>query len=105
MHPPQTPKYLLLSYPTYNIAWTELWSILKIHCNQCLTLNNILHTANRVIALAAMISAMKIITPKWVYTTLSKYPIEGDTPSSLTTGWGMLLDQTEEYNSLPAGQQ
>jgi ribonuclease HI len=105
MHPPQTPKHLLLSCPTYNTAWTELWSILKIHCNQCLSLNNILHTAKGVKALATMISAMKITTPEWACAMLSKYPMEGDTPSSLTTGWGMLLDQTEEHDALPAGQQ
>jgi hypothetical protein len=105
MHPPQTLKHLLLSYHTYNVAWTELRSILKIHHNQCLTLNNILHATNGVKALTAMISAMKIMTPEWVCTMLSRYPAEGDTPSLLTTGWGMLLDQTEEYDALPAGQQ
>jgi hypothetical protein len=105
MHPPQTPKHLLLSCPTYNVARTELRSTLKIHRNQRLTLNNILHTANGVKALAAMISATKIATPEWARATLSKYPVEGDTPSSLTTGWGTLLDQTEEHDALPAGQQ
>jgi hypothetical protein len=92
MHPPQTLKHLLLSCPTYNAAQTELWSTLKIHHNQHLTLNNILHTAKGVKALATIISATKIVTPEWVRTMLSKYPMEGDTPSLLTTGWGMLLD-------------
>jgi ribonuclease HI len=105
MHPPQTPKHLVLSCPTYNVAWTKLRSTLKIYRNQCLTLNNILHTANAVKALAAMISATKIVTPELARTTLSRYPAEGDTPSSLTTGWGMRLDQTEEHDALPAGQQ
>jgi hypothetical protein len=54
-------------------------------------------------ALATMISAMKVATAEWAYTTLSRYPAEGDTPRSLNTGWGTLTDLTEEHDAPPNG--
>jgi hypothetical protein len=59
---PQTPKHILLSCPTYNVARMELRNSLKIYCHQQLTLNTILYINNGVKALATMISAMKVMT-------------------------------------------
>jgi hypothetical protein len=98
--PPQTPKHLLLSCPEYRAHRTELRHELKLHRNRRLNLETILYTPSGTKALSTLISATKIATAEWANTKLSKTPAEEDTPASLTTGWGTLLEDGDEHEAI-----
>jgi ribonuclease HI len=100
LHPPQTPKHLLLSCPEYHAQRIELRHELKLHRNRRLNLETILHTPSGTKALSTLISATKIATAKWANTKLSKTPTEEDTPASLTTGWGTLMEDEDEHSAV-----
>jgi ribonuclease HI len=91
LYPPQTPKHLLLSCPEFHSHRTTLWQDLKLHRNARLNLHTILHTPSGTEALSTLISATKVATAEWAYSRLSKTRAAGETPVSLTTGWGTLL--------------
>lgn len=44
-----------------------------------------------------MISETKVATAEWAHTKLSTLPAKEDTPITLTTGWGTLLDLADEH--------
>jgi hypothetical protein len=48
-----------------------------------------------------MISETKIATDEWAHARLRRPPAEEDTPVTLTTDWGTLLDLTDEHASTP----
>jgi hypothetical protein len=97
LHPPQTPKHLLLSCPEHRTARETLCWDLKLGCLTRQYLSTILHTTARSKALATFISTSKVATAEWVHSRLSNRPMERNPPFSLTTGWGTLLDDVEEY--------
>jgi hypothetical protein len=101
LHPPQTPKHLILSCPHFTTQRTELRRTLKLPRHRQLTLPTILHTTTATKALSAMISETKIATAEWAHARLRKLPAEEDTPVMLTTDWGTLLDLTDEHASTP----
>jgi hypothetical protein len=97
LHPPQTPKHLILSCPEHRTAQEILRRDLKLGCLTRPHLSTILHTAAGCKALATFISASKVATAEWAHSKLSNCPTERDPPLSLTTGWGTLLDDAEEH--------
>jgi hypothetical protein len=97
LHPPQTPKHLLLSCPEYRTAQETLRRHLKLGCLTQQHLPTILHTTTGSKALATFISTSKVATTEWPHSRLSNRPMERDPPLSLTTGWGTLLDNAEEH--------
>jgi hypothetical protein len=100
LHPPQMPKHLLLSCPEYHTHRTELRHELKLHRHSRLNLETILYTPSGTKALSTFISATKIATAEWANTKLSKNPAEVNTPTSLTTGWGTLLEDGDEHDAV-----
>jgi hypothetical protein len=44
-----------------------------------------------------MFSATKVATAKWAHAKLCCTPMEGNTPVTLTYGWGMLLNEDDEH--------
>jgi hypothetical protein len=98
MHPPQTPKHLLLACMEHHVQRMELRCDLKLHHHSHLNLDTILYTPAGIKALSAFISAMKVATAKWVNTKLSRHPAQGDSPTLLMVGWGILLEQGEEHD-------
>jgi ribonuclease HI len=101
LHPPETPKHLILSCPHFTTQYTKLRRMLKLPRHRQLTLPTILHTTAGTKALSAMISETKIATAKWVHARLRRLPAEEDTPITLTTDWRTLLDLTDEHASTP----
>jgi hypothetical protein len=97
LHPPQTPKHLLLSCPEHRTAQETLCRDLKLGCLTRQHLPTILHTTAGSKALATFISASKVATAEWAHSRLSNHPTERDPPLLLTTGWGILLDDAEEH--------
>jgi ribonuclease HI len=97
LHPPQTPKHLLLSSPEHRTARETLRRDLKLGRLTRSHLSTILHTTAGSKALATFISASKVATAEWAHSRLSNRPTERDPPLSLTTGWGTLLDDAEEH--------
>jgi hypothetical protein len=75
--------------------------MLKLPRHRQLTLPTILHTTTTTKALSAMILETKIVTAEWAYARLRRPPTEEDTPITLTTDWGMLLDLMDEHASTP----
>jgi hypothetical protein len=97
LHPPQTPKHLLLSCPDFHDQRMTLRQDLKLHRNARLNVLTILHTPVGTKALCNFISATKIATAEWACTRLSMIPTAEDNPTSLTIGWGTLLENREEH--------
>jgi ribonuclease HI len=97
VYPPQAPKHLLLSCPEHRTARETLPRDLKLGCLTRPYLSTILHTTTGSKSLATVISASKVATAEWAYSKLSNRRTERDPPVSLTTGWGTLLDNTEEH--------
>jgi hypothetical protein len=64
LHPPQTPKLLLLSFPEHRTARETLCRDLKLGCLTRQHLSTILHTTAGSKALATFISASKVATAK-----------------------------------------
>jgi ribonuclease HI len=97
LHPPQTPKHLLLSCPQHRTARETLpWELKLVRLTRP-HLSTILHTTTGSKALATFISASKLATAEWAHSKLSNRPTQRDPPLSLTTGWGTLLDDTKEH--------
>jgi hypothetical protein len=78
----------------------ELRHELKLHRHSRLNLETILYTPSGTKALSTFISATKIATAEWANTKLSKNPAEVNTPTSLTTGWGTLLEDGDEHDAI-----
>jgi ribonuclease HI len=97
MHPPQTPKHLLLACPEHREHRTALRRDLKLHCHSRLNLDTILYTSAGTKALSTFLSATKVATAEWAHTKLSRHPAERDIPVSLTTGCGTLLEHGDEH--------
>jgi ribonuclease HI len=97
LHPPQTPKHLLLSCPEFRDQRITLRRDLKLHRNACLNVLTILHTPSGTKALSDFISTTKIVTAEWARTRISMIPTAGDNPASLAIGWGTLLENREEH--------
>jgi hypothetical protein len=96
LHPPQTPKHLLLSCLEHRTTQETLcWDLKLGHLSQQ-HLSTILHTTAGSKALTTFISASKVTTAEWAYLRLGNRPTERDPLLSLTTGWGTLLDDAEE---------
>jgi hypothetical protein len=70
-------------------AWTENTA-----------LHTILYTLSGTKALSTLISATNIVTAEWANTKVCKTPAEEDTPASLTTGWGILIEDEDEHNTI-----
>jgi hypothetical protein len=94
------PKHLLLSCAEYYTHRTELCHELKLYRHSQLNLETILYTPSGTKALSTFISATKIATAEWANTKLSENPAEVNTPTSLTTGWGTLLEDGDEHNAI-----
>jgi hypothetical protein len=71
LHPPQTPRHLLLSCPDYRSSRATLRQDLKLHRNAGLNMDIILYTTSGIKALSTFLSATKIATAEWAYTRLS----------------------------------
>jgi hypothetical protein len=97
LHPPQTPKHLLLSCPEHRTARETLRRDLKLGRLTRPYVSTILHTTAGSKALATFISASKLATTEWAHSKLSNRPMERDPLLSLTIGWGTLLDDPEEH--------
>jgi hypothetical protein len=97
LHPPQTPKHLLLSCPEHRTTWETLRQDLKLGRLTRPHLSTTLHTTAGSKALATFISASKVATAEWAHSRLSNRPMERDPPLSLTTGRGTLLDDAKEH--------
>jgi hypothetical protein len=95
--PPTDPKHLLLAYLEYCEHHIALLQDLKLHCYSQLNLDTILYTPTRTKALSTFISAMQVVTAKWVYTKLSRHPAERDIPISLMIGLGTLLEHRDKH--------
>jgi hypothetical protein len=97
LHPPQTPKHLLLSCPEFRDQRITLRRDLKLHRNARLNILTILHTPSCTKALSDFISATKIATAEWARTRISMIPAAEDNPALLMIGWGTLLENHEEH--------
>jgi hypothetical protein len=97
LHPPQTPKHLLLSCLEHRTARETLCQDMKLGRLTRPHLSTILNTTARSKALATFISATKVATAEWPNSRLSNRPMERDPSISLTTAWGILLDDAKEH--------
>jgi hypothetical protein len=71
LHPPQTPKYLLLSCPEFYTSHEALCEDLKLHRNTHLNMNIILYNPPGIKAVSTFLSATKVATAEWVHARLS----------------------------------
>jgi ribonuclease HI len=97
LHPPQTPKHLLLSCPLYQDQRNDLRQTPKLPRHRRLTTQTILHTKAGTDALSTMISATKVTTAEWAHAKLRRTPTEGNTPVTLTYSWRTLLNEDDEH--------
>jgi hypothetical protein len=97
LHPPQIPKHLLLSCPDFRDQRMTLRQDLKLHRNASLNVLTILHTPSGTKAFSDYISATKIATAEWARTRISIIRAAEDKLTSLTIGWGTLLENCEDH--------
>jgi hypothetical protein len=71
LHPPQTPKHLLLSCPEFRTSHEVLRQDLKLHRNTRLNMNIILYNPPGIKALSTFLSATKVATAEWAHARLS----------------------------------